>query len=350
VTYQYDGNGNQIRKVEGGGDTEYVFDARDRLVEVRQAGNAVARYSYDSQNLRTGVEDVEGKKQILLDGIEEVADYDGVSGVRRFRWDRDPSRVDAMVGQVGAQKLGIIHDALGSTYRLLTDAQAAEATYSYDVFGGRRPDSSPVGRWGFTGRSHEVVSSGELAYYRARYYDPESARFLSVDPKLWNTSPASPYGYVSGRPTMLTDPSGEMGMAESNSPHFSEFIALQPDQWATVSRAIDYVAIAISMPRCKRAFEMGCGRKYFAGLERLVYDNSLVYLLETSDPLLRGRAYPGEVPSVIGVSKRRIWQGGLFGVAATIIHEMGHYAGIDHESRPVNNTDLSQTCVPIYRD
>jgi hypothetical protein len=31
LTNQYDGNGNQTRKVESSGDTEYVFDVRDRL-------------------------------------------------------------------------------------------------------------------------------------------------------------------------------------------------------------------------------------------------------------------------------------------------------------------------------
>jgi len=44
-------------------------------------------------------------------------------------------------------------------------------------------------------------------YLRARYYDPTTSQFLTVDPKFEATE--SPYGYVFGSPTALTDPSGE---------------------------------------------------------------------------------------------------------------------------------------------
>src|SRR5207237_10115869 len=57
ATFEYDRNGNQVRKVMSGGTTEYAFDARDRLVEVKSGGVSVARYGYDTQNLRVLMND-----------------------------------------------------------------------------------------------------------------------------------------------------------------------------------------------------------------------------------------------------------------------------------------------------
>jgi hypothetical protein len=44
----------------------------------------------------------------------------------------------------------------------------------------------------------------------ARYYDPATGQFLTVDPKVAST--LSPYGYVAGDPLNATDPSGEWGL------------------------------------------------------------------------------------------------------------------------------------------
>jgi hypothetical protein len=41
----------------------------------------------------------------------------------------------------------------------------------------------------------------------ARYYDPASAQFLTVDPKVSTT--LSPYGYVAGDPVNASDPTGK---------------------------------------------------------------------------------------------------------------------------------------------
>jgi len=43
----------------------------------------------------------------------------------------------------------------------------------------------------------------------ARYYDPATAQFLTVDPDVDTT--LSPYGYVAGDPLNDTDPSGDVG-------------------------------------------------------------------------------------------------------------------------------------------
>ncbi len=50
----------------------------------------------------------------------------------------------------------------------------------------------------------------------ARYYDPATAQFLTVDPEVATT--LSPYGYVQGNPLNSTDDSGLTNDASSGSP------------------------------------------------------------------------------------------------------------------------------------
>jgi RHS repeat-associated protein len=55
---------------------------------------------------------------------------------------------------------------------------------------------------GHTARNH--------AYLRARYYDPSTAQFMSLDPMVDSTM--SPYAYVSGDPLNTIDPSGNAAL------------------------------------------------------------------------------------------------------------------------------------------
>jgi len=49
----------------------------------------------------------------------------------------------------------------------------------------------------------EYQDDSGLTYLRARFYDPVTASFLSVDPALSQTD--SPYAYASGNPLQLVD-------------------------------------------------------------------------------------------------------------------------------------------------
>ncbi|EIL88706.1 hypothetical protein UU7_17072 [Rhodanobacter spathiphylli B39] len=62
---------------------------------------------------------------------------------------------------------------------------------------------------GYTGHVNDPETG--LVYMQARYYDPEVGRFLSVDPvgpQAGNIFNIGRFGYVSGNPIMLVDPSG----------------------------------------------------------------------------------------------------------------------------------------------
>ena len=51
-------------------------------------------------------------------------------------------------------------------------------------------------------------SATGLYYYRARYYDPETGRFVSPDPIGWAAGQTNGYAYVGGDPVGYRDPLG----------------------------------------------------------------------------------------------------------------------------------------------
>jgi RHS repeat-associated protein len=76
----------------------------------------------------------------------------------------------------------------------------------YDPWG-RLSASANVAGWAFTGREYEPATA--LHYYRARYYDPSTGRFISEDPPRWGDR-RNLYSYVQNKPDRLVDPSGRI--------------------------------------------------------------------------------------------------------------------------------------------
>lgn len=72
-------------------------------------------------------------------------------------------------------------DQLGSTVLITNSTGASAGTYSYDPFGATKTHSgSTVSALLYAGQYRDTESA--LYYLRARYYDPATSGFLSVDP------------------------------------------------------------------------------------------------------------------------------------------------------------------------
>jgi len=98
----------------------------------------------------------------------------------------------------------LLTDALGSV-RLETDQTGDVVTdRTYDAFGIELGNPTMDGnRFRFTGQWTE--GSG-LTFLRARFYDPQTGAFLSIDPQ---PTASSPYAYCGNHPLSATDLSGE---------------------------------------------------------------------------------------------------------------------------------------------
>jgi RHS repeat-associated protein len=97
------------------------------------------------------------------------------------------------------------HDQLGST-RLLTDSSGtAQATYTFDPYGNLVASTGSITNPLLFSGQYRDSESG-LYYMRARYYDPSTGQFASMDPSVASTR--EPYAYVYNNPVNLTDATG----------------------------------------------------------------------------------------------------------------------------------------------
>jgi RHS repeat-associated protein len=97
-------------------------------------------------------------------------------------------------------------DGLGSVSSL-TDATGALAqTYTYDSFGNTTASSGTVRNYlQYTGREFDTETN--LYFYRWRYFDAASGRFLAEDPEGFNAG-VNFYVYALNNPVVHTDPFG----------------------------------------------------------------------------------------------------------------------------------------------
>jgi RHS repeat-associated protein len=168
----YDANGN----VTGDGSTTYTWDARNRLAALAGPGLA-ASFQYDALGRRMR-RTVNGTAvDYLYDGLNPVIEKSGAVihatmltglGVDEYLTRTDTSGTRAF-----------LTDALGSTIAE-TDATAViQAAHTYEPFGAATTTGISTSPYLFTGREDDDTG---LYYFRARYYDPDRARFLSEDP------------------------------------------------------------------------------------------------------------------------------------------------------------------------
>ncbi|ALN92879.1 RHS repeat-associated core domain protein [Lysobacter gummosus] len=198
---RYDTNGNLIDD----GTRTYVWNSRDQLVAIQQGGQTIASYVYDPLGRRVGKTENGQAVQYLYDGLDAVQETRGaaVSGILTgLGIDERFARTDV------SGRTYFLTDALGSTKALSNASGAVVQRYDYTPYG--QTEATQVGfsnPYQYAGRERD--ESG-LYYYRARYYHPGMARFISEDP-IGLAGGLNTYAYVSGDPISLYDPEGLAG-------------------------------------------------------------------------------------------------------------------------------------------
>jgi len=210
ASYGYDSDGNQTSKTDSTGTTNYTWDFENRLTQATLPGTGgTESYRYDPFGRRiqkvftqsgTGT-----TTNYLYDGDNaiETVDQNG-SVLSRFAQDEG---VDHPLAESTANGLDFYEeDGSGSVTSLTNSAGALAQTYTYDSFGKLTNSSGSVtNSFRYTGRDFDAETG--LYYFRARYVDPTTGRFLSEDPLDFETG-TNFYDYVANDPTTLIDPWG----------------------------------------------------------------------------------------------------------------------------------------------
>jgi RHS repeat-associated protein len=221
-TYAYDLNGNLESKTAkmGGAVTDYTWDAEDRLTRIDLPGGGFAEYLYDGIGRRIQKDANGAVTRYVYDGSDILLEYDGLnlllarythgSGIDdQVMVERD---IDSSGSFDASERFFYLGDGLGSVTELTDSAGAAARTLVYDSYGQIVQDTGGVAQpFAFTGREFDAESG--LYFYRARYYDAATGRFLSEDPLGFVGGDGNLYRYVLNNPVRLVDPSGEIAIA-----------------------------------------------------------------------------------------------------------------------------------------
>ena len=116
-------------------------------------------------------------------------------------------------------------DGLGSITSMTDSTGLPSATFVYGAFGVLSSSTGSVNNsYRYTAREFDQDTG--LYYYRARYYDSATGRFLTEDPTRF-TAGANFYSYVGNGPTSHIDPFGlqQQGTSCGVGPVY------EPDQW-----------------------------------------------------------------------------------------------------------------------
>jgi RHS repeat-associated protein len=211
--YIYDDNGNLTRKtlLATGNYTQYTYDVENRLTKVEDfvAGNPTpaftSTYRYDGLGRR--IEKVANgqTKRYIYDGEDILLEYDGAN-VLQARYTHGPGIDEPIAVTKGASTFFYHQDGLGTVTDLTDSTGATAKSYAYDAYGNILESPGTLDQpYTYTGR--ELDSESGLYYYRSRFYDPLTARFLRPDP-IGFSGGINFYAYVANNPVRFNDPYG----------------------------------------------------------------------------------------------------------------------------------------------
>ncbi|MEV0210650.1 RHS repeat-associated core domain-containing protein [Streptomyces sp. NPDC050788] len=201
-TFTYDDDG----QLTNDGLRTYTWNARGELTGLTKTGTA-STFAYDALGGRVSKTIGGTTSRSLTDGPNPLVEQDSsgatTATVATSGLDEFLTRTEAGTIQV------YLTDALGSVVGLANTDGTVATTYAYDPNGTSTASGTVSSNpYTFTGREDDGTG---LLYYRDRYYDPQTGRFISQDPS-GVAGGTNLYQYALASPTTYTDPSGNNPM------------------------------------------------------------------------------------------------------------------------------------------
>ena len=216
ASYTYDGNGNTLTKTVGSNTTTYAWDNENRLTSVTLPGSSgTVTFKYDPFGRRVYKSSSLGTSVFEYDG-DNLIEETNSSGTVVARYSQT-GNVDEPLAMLHSSGTSYYHeDGLGSVTSLTNSSGAGMQTYTSDSFGKPTASSGSITN-PFQYASREYDSEIGLYYYRARYFDFSTGRFISEDP-IGFGGDADFYSYVTNDPTDYFDPFGFQKQKSRKSP------------------------------------------------------------------------------------------------------------------------------------
>ncbi len=208
--FQYDAAGNLIQKVLGGQITDFVYNNENRLSEVKQGANTIARYHYDPFGRRIKKE-AGGEISYFLYADEGlIAEYDSVGNeIRQYGYQPDGVwGTNPIYLKVDSSYYYYQNDHLGTPQKLIEKSGAIVWSAKAYAFGETEVAqiSTIDNPLRFPGQYFDLETG--LHYNHFRYYDPRIGRYLTSDP-IGLQGGINTYTYAVNNPLVFIDPDGE---------------------------------------------------------------------------------------------------------------------------------------------
>jgi len=217
----YDSNGNTTYT----GGRSFVYDSEDHMTSMTGNGETVTmiydgfgnRVSKTANGVTTKylVEDdvnPTGLPQVFEESVNGVVQRSYTYGLQRISESLSP----AVTGNSTWTPSFYGYDGMGSVRQLTGLDEKVTDNYNYDAFGNLLSSPGPTPN-NYLYRGEQYDTNLNLYYFRARYYNPQTGRFMSRDPEDGKTiDPQSlhKYLYAGGDPVNRIDPMGREAQAE----------------------------------------------------------------------------------------------------------------------------------------
>lgn len=217
TSYTHDNRGNRTQKTFGDVTTNYSWSSDNKLTNyvstnaVNPTANKNISYKYDTNGL------LSEKTNNVTNNIKEYT-WDTLSSIPTLIEDTTNTYVYGLDSTPFLQvnnttnEVIYLHGDERNSVVLATDENGVkEWSRSYDEYGStftQTPATGTVTPFAYAGEYLDEDTG--LYNLRARWYEPGTASFISVDPALNMTGEA--YSYASGNPLLFTDPLGLWSM------------------------------------------------------------------------------------------------------------------------------------------
>ena len=190
TTFEYTVDGQLVKAYNDYIERQCAYDVignRIRKIIIENSDTTVVKYTYDGADL-----------------LFEKDDNDAVQ--IRYLYGPGIDHILESVDSVGTKQH--FADPLGSVTRITDGTGTILKKLTYDSFGNIVADSGSVIADDVTYTGRELESDLGIYYYRARYYDPLTGRFIVGDPIDFHGGDVNFYRYAFNNPVSYSDPSG----------------------------------------------------------------------------------------------------------------------------------------------
>lgn len=209
-TYSYNSRGDLARVNNGSFEKNLTWDGKGRLVSVNDTEGTDTIFAYDPLNRTLGTSENGSISLKLYDMTSdmEIASLDGSQELKNLLF----AGADGLISATSGEETSYFSFNPHSDASLITDESGnTKEELHYDAWGKRAEETQESNTYLGKHQRPEYHSLG-LIKMGARFYDPETGRFISKDP-LRGTDEApiskNPYLYCSDDPVNRRDLSGK---------------------------------------------------------------------------------------------------------------------------------------------